>query len=124
LVAYDQADAFQLDEQRLQRMHDATPLRTIQVSEVRIRILRDKGEVFGALDQSPTAAKLIKVLPCTSSVSGTNDAITMPNHTLDFAQHASHVPANMPITPQGHQVQDDSTQAALSESSLCWRSHR
>jgi hypothetical protein len=71
------------------------------MSEVRIRMSRDKSVVFGVLDQSPTAANLIKVLPCTSSASGADDAVTLPTRTLDFSQHARHVPANTPVTPQG-----------------------
>jgi hypothetical protein len=34
---------------------------------MRIRIAWDRGEVFGVLDETPTARKLVKVLPCSST---------------------------------------------------------
>jgi hypothetical protein len=34
---------------------------------MRIRIAWDRGEVFGILDETPTANKLVKVLPCSST---------------------------------------------------------
>jgi hypothetical protein len=34
---------------------------------MRIRIVWDRGEVFGVLDETPTARKLVKILPCSST---------------------------------------------------------
>jgi hypothetical protein len=49
---------------------------------VRIRISWDKGEVFGVLNDTPTARKLLKVLPCSSTASTWGDEVyfSVPVH--------------------------------------------